>query len=392
MAGIKHRVLIVSNGHGEDLLGVLFATALQRQDNSLHVDAFPVVGDGGAYRGADIGVVGIQKAMPSGGFLRQGIKPLLADIRAGFIQLTRRQIRWLRQHSDAYTWVVAMGDIYPLWLCGRYVKRPFVFFPTAKSDYIRPHNKLEISWMKRWPLAVFTRDQITAESLQHHGIQATYHGNMMMDALQKSEKPLPGDGRFIAILPGSREEAYNNAKLLLQAVQRLSPSYSYAVALAGELDAYRFGQKVRYGGWTWQAADEDSKQEIGLQGTLHWQERTVFLYKGRFADILHKADAVLGMAGTANEQAVGLGKPVITCAGEGPQFTAAFVTAQRKLLGESVLVTQSAPDALAEGVQRVFRDPELYERMAAVGTERMGETGAANRLARYCLRLEELSQ
>src|SRR5690625_4894017 len=249
-----------------------------------------------------------------------------------------------------------MGDIYPLWLCRRYVKRTFVFFPTAKYDYIRPHNKLEIACMKLWPLAVFTRDQITAESLQHHGIQATYHGNMMMDALQKSEKPLPGDGRFIAILPGSREEAYNNAKLLLQAVQRLSPSYSYAVALAGELDAYRFGQKVRYGGWTWQAADEDSKQEIGLQGTLHWQERTVFLYKGRFADILHKADAVLGMAGTANEQAVGLGKPVITCAGEGPQFTAAFVTAQRKLLGESVLVTQSAPDALAEGVQRVLRE------------------------------------
>tara|TARA_B100000900_G_C20167540_1_gene548429 strand:- start:260 stop:583 length:324 start_codon:yes stop_codon:yes gene_type:complete len=42
------------------------------------------------------------------------------------------------------------------------------------------------------------------------------------------------------------------------------------------------------------------------------------------------------MAGTAAEQAIGLGKPVIQIEGKGPQFTKSFAEAQRRLLGEYV--------------------------------------------------------
>jgi len=42
------------------------------------------------------------------------------------------------------------------------------------------------------------------------------------------------------------------------------------------------------------------------------------------------------MAGTAAEQAIGLGIPVIQIEGKGPQFTKTFAEAQRRLLGKYV--------------------------------------------------------
>ena len=55
-----------------------------------------------------------------------------------------------------------------------------------------------------------------------------------------------------------------------------------------------------------------------------------------FADILQQSSLVIGMAGTAVEQAVGLGKPVIALPGNGPAFTYRFAEAQNRLLGDSV--------------------------------------------------------
>lgn len=376
------RVLIVSNGHGEDSLGVVFGQALI--DRGLRVDAFPVVGEGQSYHKASIPVVGVQQTMPSGGFLRQGIKPLAMDIRAGFIAMTRRQIHFLKGLESEYDWAVAMGDIYPLWLCGTHLQLPFVFFPTAKSDYIRPHNRLELSWMRRWPRAVFPRDAKTAAGLETEGIQAVYLGNLMMDALKTSGRPLEQDGPLVAVLPGSRTEAYENARMLIRAAEHLPSHYRYAVALAGELSENDLAERMERHGWTWRGAESD---DSGLCGYLQWERVTVSLYKGRFADILNAATVVLGMAGTANEQAVGLGKPVITCPGQGPQFTRKFLAAQRKLLGDSVLATDSSPQALAQGVETVMNDRTLYAHMAAVGRERMGEPGGAERIAEYCLEL-----
>lgn len=390
-AGAGPRVLIVSNGHGEDLLGVLFAQALKRVAGHIHVDAFPIVGLGDAYRRAQIPVVGVQKAMPTGGFVRQGVRPFLTDVRAGLIGLTRRQMRALANMRADYGWAVAMGDILPLWLCGRKLKLPFVFFPTAKSDYIRPHLRIEVAWMRRWPKVVFPRDAKTAASLRAAGVEAVYVGNLMMDALAPSGRPLPGEGPLVALLPGSRAEAYRNARLLLGAVLRLPVEHRYALALASELDPGELAAVAQKIGWEWQPS-EDNTADAGLVGTLQAGRRAVLVYKGRFADILHEATIVLGMAGTANEQAVGLGRPVVTCPGEGPQFTPKFVAAQKRLLGDAVLVTESSPAALAAGVMDVLADPAVYERMAQAGRERMGEPGGAERAARYCLELEGLGE
>src|SRR5690606_11534942 len=110
------KVLIISNGHGEDSLGVLFARELSGLAHEAQAEAFPIVGLGDAYRQAGIPVVGVQKVMPSGGFVRQSPTPFLRDTRAGFLNLARTQIKALRSIADQYDWAVAMGDIVPLYL------------------------------------------------------------------------------------------------------------------------------------------------------------------------------------------------------------------------------------------------------------------------------------
>jgi len=50
------------------------------------------------------------------------------------------------------------------------------------------------------------------------------------------------------------------------------------------------------------------------------------------------------MAGTASEQAIGLGKPVIQIEGKGPQFTKTIAEAQRRLLGKYVFCASNYKD------------------------------------------------
>jgi uncharacterized protein (TIGR03492 family) len=62
-----------------------------------------------------------------------------------------------------------------------------------------------------------------------------------------------------------------------------------------------------------------------------------------FGDILQQSSLVIGMTGTAVEQAVGLGKPVNAVPGNGPAFTYRVAEAQNRLLGDSVQVIGTQP-------------------------------------------------
>ena len=106
------RLLIISNGHGEDTMGVLLGKALR--ERGIVVSAFPLVGEGRAYVSAGLPVVGVQKTMPSGGFILEGVHGLWQDLRAGLLGLTWRQMRAMRQLSKVTDWVLGVGDVYPL--------------------------------------------------------------------------------------------------------------------------------------------------------------------------------------------------------------------------------------------------------------------------------------
>ena len=112
---------------------------------------------------------------------------------------------------------------------------------------------------------------------------------------------------------------------------------------------------------------------------------------GRFADVVQHSDLVLSMTGTAAEQAVGLGKPVLQLVGSGPQFTDNFAEAQRRLLGPSVFCAEGrsgSPEQreatarlLAQLLGELQRDGALAERCHRNGLERIGAGGGTARIA-----------
>ena len=86
------------------------------------------------------------------------------------------------------------------------------------------------------------------------------------------------------------------------------------------------------------------------------------------------------MAGTATEQFVGLGKPVIAFPGKGPQYNPNFAEAQSRLLGVSLILLDH-PRQVPKTVSNLFQNPDFFQEIATNGWERMGKPGAAKRIA-----------
>ena len=115
------------------------------------------------------------------------------------------------------------------------------------------------------------------------------------------------------------------------------------------------------------------------------------VHRGAFRAVLQRSNLVIGMAGTAIEQAVGLAKPVLQLPGEGPQFTAAFAEAQRRLLGPTVFCapgetgshqTLVATAELAMALlERSGQDPAFRKQCHIEAQRRLGEAGGGPRMA-----------
>lgn len=403
------RVLLLSNGHGEDAIGATLARALLASGRGVEVSAFPLVGAGEPYRRGGIPVVGVQGVLPSGGFARLGPAQFWADVQAGLLGLFRRQTRALARLRTGVDAAVAVGDAVPLLLAAWWLRRPLAFFSTAKSEYIAGHLPVEVWLMRRYCRRVYARDERTARALAARGVPAEYCGNIMMDMVAPSGEALPapleGAARLAVLMPGSRDDAYDNAADMLAAVNIVArePGWTFAVALAPTLQAERLAKRVDGEGWRLEAAPDDggSAHEPGsgrdrgsgrgfgarLAGRLVRGEAEVWLVQGGFGDLLHRARVALGTAGTANEQAVGLGVPVVAFPGRGRQFTPRFLAAQKRLLGDGLLAVARDPEAVAAALRRAAEDETVREAVRTAGRERMGSPGGAARMARSLLEL-----
>ncbi|MGQ9778659.1 MAG: lipid-A-disaccharide synthase-related protein [Bacillota bacterium] len=384
------RVLFISNGHGEDLIASKVIEHLSAGGPPLAITALPIVGTGAVYRRMGIPLLMDGKDLPSGGFLRHGLRNLLMDLRAGLLSLTWRQIRALRRAGEETDLAVCVGDCYLLLLAGPFLRRPIVFLPTAKSDYIRPHLRVEIWLMRRFCAKIFPRDGLTAASLRAKGLPAEFMGNVMMDALGYPGFDLQAtEGWTVGILPGSRRDAYLNMEDIARVVVALGETVAgrrvtYLVALAESLSFTVLAGHLLPLGWRAEAP-APGEEARGIVGRLQYGDGPGSLCLtvacGRFADILRSSDVIIGLAGTANEQAAGLGKPVVAFPGRGTQFTAGFLRAQKKLLGEAVCVVERDPEAVVQEIRAILADPQRREAMAAAGRERMGPPGGAGRIA-----------
>jgi uncharacterized protein (TIGR03492 family) len=369
------RILIVSNSYGEDAMGAALARELVARGAA--VSAYPLVGMGHSYQAIDIPVLDPRRTLPTAGFgFRTGVRAAWRDLRAGWIGLTLAQRNTLRAARGSFDRVVAIGDVFCLWTAAAAQPGRVVYVPTAKSELNEPYRGFEIAIIRRLAEVSFPRDEVTTRRFVATGLPAEYVGNLMMDCLELTGEDfgLPADTPVVLLLPGSRTDAQHNLRLLLVAASRvaaarddvaflcaLSPTVN-AQTIAARAGAVLAGSEIRV------PASGGRDQGPGVRVTRN------------FPDAASRAAVVLGMAGTANEQVAGLGKPVVALPGPGQQFTRKFLALQAKLLGEA-LVPVAGPAGAAAAVLRLLHDPAGRARRGEAGRERMGAPGAAKRLA-----------
>ena len=401
------KLLVLSNGHGEDIIAVRIVEQLIVDRDSLQISALPIVGQGIAYQQKNIPLLGEVKQMPSGGFIYMDSNQLWRDVRGGLVQLTIKQLQVVRQWGKDGGFILAVGDIVPLlfaWLSGA----NYAFVGTAKSEYyLRDRDGWleQTSWLERqfgsvyhpldrWLMsrprcqAVFPRDKLTTEILQQYSIKAHNLGNPMMDGICQANITIPEKNTLsILLLPGSRTpEAEHNWQQIIQATTGVMANFAnrpilFFGAIAPGLKLEPFAQYLLTQSWQ-QISSDSMKTYIQDEGAITFtkQNATLWLTQNAYRECLTIADIAIAMAGTATEQFVGLGKPVITMPGKGPQFTYAFAEAQTRLLGCSVILVEQL-EKVNNTMKAILDNPEQRQHIAVNGKQRMGNAGAAFRIA-----------
>lgn len=392
------RLLCLSNGHGEDAIASTILQALRQRCPDLDLIALPLVGLGSAYTRLGIPLLHPGKRLPSGGFIYMDLRQLWRDLRAGLLGLLGTQVRALqRWQRSSGGHLLAVGDIVPL-LLAYSAGGTYSFIGTAKSDYYlydatgRPYG-WGMGWAgsdylpwERWLWrsprcrGIFVRDELTAKGLRQLGYAVHYCGNPMMDFLMPSPTPSPFTTQTIVLLPGSRPpEAYRNWQQILRALTPYpNQPLIFLAAVSSSLDLRVLEQALE--GWQPIASP--------LPQTTAWQsgQQQLILSSHHFREFLHWAQGGIALAGTATEQCVGLGKPVITFAGTGPQFTREFAARQKRLLGDSIFLLDDPQEAIPT-LWKIWEDAALLARITANGKERMGAPGASDRIAEQLLKI-----
>ncbi|MBZ8182486.1 lipid-A-disaccharide synthase-related protein [Oscillatoria salina] len=413
------KLLCLSNGHGEDVIAVRILEQLQQQNPAIELAALPLVGEGYAYTKLAIPIIGKVQKMPSGGFVYMDGRQLLRDVKGGLLKLLLAQYKVVRKWSKSGGKILAVGDIVPLllaWMSGA----DYAFVGTAKSEYYlrdeagwypktskweRFSGSVYYPW-ERWLMkgkrcqGVFPRDSLTAQMLQKCKIKAFDLGNPMMDGIfpansapifynSNSEERELGRSLKVLLLPGSRDrEAYQNWELILQAISGVMVTFRerspvFLAAIAPSLDLTQLQQILLASGWISKPLSL-LETPISDSEALGFSQKnaTLLLTQNAYHECLLAADVAIAMAGTATEQFIGLGKPAIAIPGKGPQYTYAFAEAQTRLLGPSLTLVKN-PERVANTIKAILSDPDRIQLIAENGQQRMGQPGAAARIANF---------
>ncbi|WP_019498224.1 lipid-A-disaccharide synthase-related protein [Pseudanabaena sp. PCC 6802] len=386
----------MSNGHGEDLNACEILKQFKSRYPSAEISAMPMVGEGNAYRNLGIPIIAPTRHLPSGGFVYMDRAKLFADVQAGLPSLVGQQLQAIRAYSRNCDLIFATGDVVVLLAAG-ITGRPYASFLVSSSAYYE--GKLTLPLLAKLLLRsprcrqIFTRDRFTAELMQTKGFSTTvFAGYPIMDVLAPTGKDLDlaPNSPTIALLPGSRlPEASHNLAILLDLAIEIQREFT-AVPVQFRAAVVPKMMEIGVNGKT--PLEEVATQQgwhCWSNGKLYHDRSNIAIicYCDAFADILQRCDLAIGMAGTAIEQAVGLGKPVIQIPGGGPQFTYRFAEAQMRLLGKSVKTVgkQTAnPQTLIEAArltQQTLADKAYLEECQQNGIERVGKPGGSAQIA-----------
>jgi uncharacterized protein (TIGR03492 family) len=408
-------LLLLSNGHGEDISGALLGRELQRQ--GLPVEAMPLVGHGQAYRREGIPVVGgATREFSTGGLGYTSIAGRLQELGEGQALYLLGRLLWLWRARRHFGLVLAVGDLVPV-LAARLMGRPAAVYLVAYSSHYEGQLRLpfpcaQLLRARCWR-AIWSRDALTADDLSRQlGRPVRFLGNPFLDLVANGPAPRHGtpgaDGTLrqsLALLPGSRlPEAGRNLVLMLRLLPYLPEALHdparlrLQAALVADLPAPAVAALAEPLGWRIEpggAEGDDGAPQVLTQGRLR-----LGLHWGHFARVLQGSDLVLSMTGTAAEQAVGLALPVLQLVGGGPQFTAGFAEAQRRLLGPGVCCApgpagqestlQASARLAADLLKRqepTTADALWQQQLSRLARERIGPPGGSTRLAAAIMEL-----
>jgi len=341
------KILILSNGHGEDLSGSLIAKQFVKSGYSVH--ALPIVGKGNHYEKEKIKIIVKTKEFSTGGIGYNSIKGRLTEILGGEIFYLLKRLCLTFKMRKTYDYFFVVGDIVPgffAWVC----KKDFFTYLVAYSSHYE--GKLKLPWPSKFFLLsqkakkIYTRDSLTANDLTVQlQKKVSFLGNPFMDKFFTRKKECKESEFSIRLFPGSRfPENLENFVLILEVLEALSDlrffqKIEFNFAIVNTLSSSKIKEIFKNRKWV---CLEKIKDKYFLKFQYKFLE--VNIYWNNFDKILLKSRCCISMAGTAAEQAVGLGKPVIQIEGKGPQFTKSFAEAQRRLLGKFVFCASNYKD------------------------------------------------
>jgi uncharacterized protein (TIGR03492 family) len=359
-----NKLLIISNGHGEDSIAAEIARRLPK---SIEIAAYPTLGDGRAYEGV-CPIVGPRRHLPSQGHrLRFS---LWRDLRAGLG--IRPALAFMRNEAKNYDAVLVVGDMLGVIMCWWTRRRVRIYLDVYKSGHDNRYSKFELFVLRRTAELVLTRDPILADQLVAARVNARFAGNALMDTV--SQGPYDANARrrhakAIAVLPGSRGSMAENFAVQLAALRKvpgIEGTDVFAVlARPGDAADLAESSGLRLSPGTGRDGD---------LGVMSDGRVRIELSTGALGAVLAASDVVLGQGGTANLQAIGLGKPVVSFHAEGS--TATRMARNEALAGDARLFVPRDPDAMAAALAQLLADESDRRRRGATGRERMGPPGA----------------
>ena len=130
-------MLIISNGHGEDIIALEIIKRLLKKLSNQKIEVLHLVGKGEIFNSiisSNFRKIGYLRELPSGGFSNQSLKGFLLDLYSGFLIDILKNFLIIRRKSKDNCKIIAVGDFLPLFFawCS---KCEFSFIGTPKSDH-----------------------------------------------------------------------------------------------------------------------------------------------------------------------------------------------------------------------------------------------------------------